>query len=371
MTRRSIRGAMAGAVLALAQFNPAAADETVSAAARQMIEDRLETIRAEEGVTAVIVGLVEGDGEPTIAAVGTSMTNVLAQPSMHFRTGAVAIGAQTTILLQLVDEGIVALDDTIDTWLPDYPEADKVTLRMLADCTSGYADYVTDPGFVAAFEADVFRDWTTEELLDVAFARGMVFEPGTGFQYAHTNYLVLGEALAKATDTTYRSLLQKRIIEPLNLGQTEIWDSPSILEPALHAYTTERGVFEDSTFWNPSWTADTGPMNADMADTMTLIRALAAGETISPESLETMRAAKTLGLGGNAPDRHFSLGMEFVGPWIQKTFSFGGYGGLAAYRPDMDVTLVVVATLGPASDPDINPAAAIFGAIAQTLAPKE
>ena len=72
---------------------------------------------------------------------------------MHFRNGAVAISYLGTVLLQLVDEGKVALDDTIEEG-PDAFASKKVTLRMLANCTSGYPDYVAVKSFVDALYKD-------------------------------------------------------------------------------------------------------------------------------------------------------------------------------------------------------------------------
>ena len=76
-----------------------------------------------------------------------------------------------TLLLIFVDEGLVTLDDTIDQWMPTLPEADKVTLRMLTNQTTGYPDFETDPGWNAAFNADPFHMFTFEERLEYAFAR--------------------------------------------------------------------------------------------------------------------------------------------------------------------------------------------------------
>jgi len=98
--------------------------------------------------------------------MGESMTGVPATVDMHFRNGAVAISYLGTVLLQLADEGKAGLDDTIDEWLPKALASDKVTLRMLANCTSGYADYVTMKSFIDAVYKDPFRSWTTEEQLD-------------------------------------------------------------------------------------------------------------------------------------------------------------------------------------------------------------
>ncbi|MEJ8571878.1 serine hydrolase domain-containing protein [Microbaculum marinum] len=360
---------VAGAVLPVA----ARADDQSNAVARDFPEasasvmDKLEALHAKYGVSALLVAIAKGDGEPVLGAAGTSMSGVPASTDMHYRMGAMAIASLTTILLQLVDENVVSLDDTIDNWLPEYPDADKVTLRMLADSSSGYADYISAPQFTDAFYEDVFYEWSDRELLDVAFEQGMQFEPGTDFLYAHTNFIVLGQALGAATGKPYETLLQDRIVDRLDLMQTKIWTTAELPDPPLHAFTTERGILEDSTYWSPSWTSYTGSLNGDLADTAKLMRAVATGETISDESLAEMKAETNVGFGPMTPDRYFGLGMEFVAPWIQKTFAFGGYGGTAGYLASEDVTLVVVITHGAKSDIDTNPSAPIFKEISSML----
>ena len=95
---------------------------------------------------AVLARVTKDTEELATVAMGESMTGVPATEEMHFRNGAVAISYLGTVLLQLVDEGTVGLDDTIDRWLPKAPASDKVTLRMLANCTSGYHDFVAVAG---------------------------------------------------------------------------------------------------------------------------------------------------------------------------------------------------------------------------------
>src|SRR5918995_6324992 len=108
------------------------AQEVRSAAERAMKDNHLK---------AVLVRVTQDGEEVATVALGESMTGVPATEEMHFRNGAVAFSYLGTVLLQLVDEGKVALDDTIDAWLSDLPSADKITLRMLANSTSGYVDY--------------------------------------------------------------------------------------------------------------------------------------------------------------------------------------------------------------------------------------
>src|SRR5690606_18841663 len=122
----------------------------------------------------------------TSRAYGTSLDGVRATTRMRFRNGAVAFAYVSTLLLKYVDQGKVSLDDTIDEWLPGLPNADRVTLKMLANQTSGYPDYERDTDWVRAFEQNPFREWTYKERVKIAFSKPVLFEPGTNWSYSHT-----------------------------------------------------------------------------------------------------------------------------------------------------------------------------------------
>src|SRR6266850_4810145 len=144
-----------------------------------------------EHLRAVIVKVTQGDKVVISQAFGESMTGVPATTAMHFRNGAVAFAYLGTLLMEFVDEHKVKLDDTIERWMPDLPQADEVTLKMLANQTSCYPDYETDPKWLDAFIADPFHIWTFEERMKYAFARPIQFEPGTNWSYSHTNFMIL------------------------------------------------------------------------------------------------------------------------------------------------------------------------------------
>ena len=125
-----------------------------------IVQDAMKT----EHLRAVIVKITQGDKVVTSQAFGESMTGVPATTAMHFRNGAVAFAYLGTLLMEFVDEHKVKLDDTIERWMPTLPEANKVTLKMLANQTSGYPDFETDPKWLAAFNADPFHIWTFDVL---------------------------------------------------------------------------------------------------------------------------------------------------------------------------------------------------------------
>src|SRR6202022_2141717 len=245
---------------------PAASTDTAKAdAVLKIVKDTM----AERHLKAVIVRVTVDGKEVLTQAVGDSMTGVPATPQMHFRNGAVAISYVSTLLLRLVDEKKVSLDDKVAKWLPDIPNADRVTLRQLAQMTSGYPDYVIgNDAFNAALYADPFHQWTTDELLAQVLSRPLLYEPGTNWNYAHTNYLILGMALEKATGQAMPTLLSDKVLAPLGLSQTANFDTPEIPSPVLHAFSSERRealkipdgtpFYEETTFWNPSWTITHG-----------------------------------------------------------------------------------------------------------------
>src|SRR5882724_2052956 len=134
---------------------------------------------AKHALKAVLAGVTIGDQPLLIKAWGESMTSVPAAPDMHFRSGSIAIAYLGTVLLQLRDKGILSVDDKLSKWFPDYPKADRITLAMLINGTSGYADYVPDKSFVQLFYADPFRHWTPDELVAIALKQPMQCDPGT------------------------------------------------------------------------------------------------------------------------------------------------------------------------------------------------
>jgi len=78
------------------------------------------------------------------------MDGVRVTTEMCFRNGAVAFAYVSILLLKYVDDGTVKLDDPIAQWEPTLPNADKVTLRMLANQTTGYPDYEAHPVWLVA-----------------------------------------------------------------------------------------------------------------------------------------------------------------------------------------------------------------------------
>ena len=344
---------------------PAASADPAQAAAVDQVVQEAMTARH---LRAVIVRVTVDGKEIITKAYGESMTGVPATVDMHFRNGAVAISYVSTLLLILVDERQVSLDDKASKWVPEIPHSDEVTLGQLAQMTSGYTDYVIgNEKFGEMLYADPFRQWTPEELLATVTSKPLLYPPGTNWNYAHTNYLILGLALERLTGKRMSDLMQEKVLGPLGLANTTDPGpgTPAIPEPALHSFTSERrsqlGIpagtpfYEESTYWNPSWTITRGAIQtSNIFDVNETAIAIGTGKLLSPESYKAMISTglrgKTTTLPGcvtcfpQSEAYSYGLGIVTTGNWLMQDPLFFGEAGAFAYLPPKKAAIALALT---------------------------
>jgi CubicO group peptidase (beta-lactamase class C family) len=314
---------------------------------------------------AVIVQVRSNGHTVYTGAFGESMTGVPATVDMHFRNGALAFTYMSTLLLEFVDQKKTTLDTKLAHYFPNLPDAGRVTLRNLAQMTSGYADYVYQPEVINGLYRDPFRQWTPEELIQIGVSKPMQFAPGTNWGYSHTNYVILGRVLEKLAGMPLADALQKHVLGPMGLTQTAAFTTPAIPPPVLHGFTSERrevlgikaGVpfYEEGTFWNPSWTTIEGAVETtDISDLCTSMEAVAAGKLLSAQSSAEQIKPSLLGFGhaqagcaachANSVAFNYGLGVINNGPWITQTLGFAGASGAVGTLPAQKLTIAVEGT---------------------------
>ncbi|WP_328928863.1 beta-lactamase family protein [Streptomyces sp. NBC_00190] len=329
---------------------------------RQQVADALKKYKLTAAMAEVWV-----DGERvSAAAAGETVTGFPATTDMRLRIGSVAIPYMTTELLKLVDEGKVTLDDKISRWRPDLPHADEITLKMLASASSGYADYVTDKAFIADLYKDPFQFWTGEERVQIAVSKPLVLPPGSGFAYSHANWVILGDIISRMRGKPLGEVMREDVLGPMGLTHTDISSRAEIPAPVLHGFDNERGVFEDATYWNPSWTmAEGAVMTGTLEDMAKSFAAIGEGKLLTPES-HKVQLTPVVKIKGNA---WFALGLPVQNTWILQNPSFAGYAGTVAYLPSKKIAIATVATQGLGSTVQ-NASSNVLEAIANHLAPE-
>jgi CubicO group peptidase (beta-lactamase class C family) len=370
------RAARALAAVITLSFAVAAAQPAVAAppnAEAQTVLSIARQVMAEQHVAGMILR-VDRDGRQVVkAALGESMTGVPATANMRFRMGSETIPYLTTILLQLQQEGRLDLDDPLAKYLPDsgVPNADKVTLRMLGHVISGYPDWIQhNPAFENVLLANPFRLWNDQELLDAAFAQPLICDPGACFHHPHTNFLLLGQVVSAVTGKPFSSLVRERIFRPLKLRHTTITRTALMPAPTLHAYGTDRGPYEDTTSWSPSWGLGKGQLMVSTIDDVQQSAKWILGAKLISKASEGELVERPPVIKTPIPELSYGLGVLLSGDWRIQNPYVNNYGGVMAYLPQERLAVSVVSTLSPyASFDGTNPSEIVLTRLAEAIAP--
>jgi D-alanyl-D-alanine carboxypeptidase len=243
-------------------------------------------------------------------------------------------------ILQLVADGKLALDDPIGKYIQGVPNGDVITIRQLAEMRSGLNDYSSV--LVPNLYKDPERQWTTQELLDLAFSQPLRFEPGAEFDYNNTNTVLLGAVLEKLSGMSRAEYVQERIARPLGLRNTSVPTSNAIPEPHGRGYGdwNPEQKLEDETDWSPSWGSAAGDMISNVEDIAKFTRALGTGKLITPET----KRDRDKGLPASTEGQGALYGLAYEihpGGWQGHNGRIHGWTTYPYYLPEKDMTIVV------------------------------
>ncbi|MEU1029125.1 serine hydrolase domain-containing protein [Streptomyces mirabilis] len=290
----------------------------------------------DDGVTGVSVRLETRRGVRTArSGVGDLGTTEPVPQNGYVRIGSTTKTFVATVLLQLVDEGRLSLDDTVDQWLPGVVrghgnDGRRVTLRRLLQHTSGLPDYIGDvvPDLSAAgYRKNRWTTYTSEQRVAFAMQHPPSFMPGSDWEYSNTNYVLIGMVIKAATGHSWEHEVRDRILRPLRLTHTVVPGNWPFL-PGPHARDYQQfepgGAMTDTTIAYLPFDGDAdGAMISTTADTNKFFRALVRGEILAPAQLaEMQRTVEVPADHGAPPGTRDGLGLD----WTPLSCG-GGYWG--------------------------------------------
>jgi D-alanyl-D-alanine carboxypeptidase len=259
----------------------------------------------------------------------------------------------TAAAMILVDEGKIGLDDPVSKYLPEVPNGDNITIRMLLEMRSGLYNFTTDPALLARINAEPDKALQRSDFLAVSFAHPPNFPPGQAFEYSNTNYVVAGLIIEKVTGRSYADELQARIFDPLNLRDT-VYPAPadtSIPSPHPQGYdydisaspaqieAAQRGEVmpEDVTGVNFPGGAD-GKAISTANDLARYTEALVDGRLLSPQmQRERIASIKPVDFVYDG----YGLALTKDGPWLGHGGVITGFETYIGRDPEERNTVVV------------------------------
>jgi D-alanyl-D-alanine carboxypeptidase len=275
-----------------------------------------------------------------------------------FKIASIAKTVTATVVLQLVEEGKLGLDDTLEKVLDtSLVELDTVhvfegvsygrsiTIRQLLGHTTGIADYMEDPRFIPFLVEHPDQQWSPEIILDTYYEWDVntraAFPPGGGFNYADPNYVLLAMIIEHVTGSTLAEQYRKRIFKPLGMDNSylEYYEDARGSDRLSHAFF---GAMDISTSINTSFDWGGGGVVSTCEELNVFFRALLDGKLFTKDdTLQEMLAAADAGLGGE----EYDYGLGIMKRVIEGAV-FYGHGGAydcdLFYSPDAGISVCTV-----------------------------
>lgn len=233
---------------------------------------------------------VAKDGKPLYSrAIGYSqITGAEKKPATtasRYRVGSIAKMFTAAMVFQLVDEGKLKLNDTLDKFFPQVPNAGKITIEHILAHRSGIHDFIKEPGF---------RAWslsprTNAETLAFIVRGKPDFDPGEKRSYSNAGYVILGFVVEKLTGKPYAEALKQRITKRLELNDTySATGKIDARKKESFSYSYAGGWKQDEEI-DLSSSGGAGSIVSTPSDLAKFMQALFDGKVISTASLDKMK----------------------------------------------------------------------------------
>jgi CubicO group peptidase (beta-lactamase class C family) len=250
----------------------------------------------------------------------------------RFRLGLLTEPFTATAVLQLRDEGLLRLDDTIDRWLPELRHSNQITVRDLLSHRSGIPNYTSSPSF---------PQWKAEPHdTDTMVARlaklPLEFSPGSATAPSNSNYYLLGAIIERITGESYGAHMAEHVFRPAGMAQTGFGDAWETGEQAQGNVWSDEETLEPPAPIDMSTFGAAGGLVSSPADLLAWDRALREGKLLAPDSVDEM---------GTPSEDGYGFGWLVTRAYGQPLLSFPG--AIDGYSGSMlrflgDETLVVV-----------------------------
>ncbi|WP_141578549.1 serine hydrolase [Actinomadura sp. WMMA1423] len=307
--RNAVRAtAVVLALAATASAVPAQADGPTRL--RQVVE----RLSGPDGAPGALARFDDRHGRRTATGgVADIRTGAPVDPRSRFRIGSLTKPFVATVVLQLAGEGRVELDAPVERYLPGVVRGaagdGEITVRQLLQHTSGLPDVLK---YMSPLEIlnDPLRHWEARDLVDIALPHRREFEPGRGWGYSNTNYLLAGMVIERVTGHPYGQEIRRRVIRPLGLHDTSVpTDAPDIPGPHPHGYVRPESELVDITLLNPTVGGAAGGMISSASDLDRFMAALLRGRLLRPAQMREMLTPRST---GRASGSKYGLGLEWI-----------------------------------------------------------
>ena len=254
-------------------------------------------------------------------------------------------------IMQLMEDGKINLDDTIDKYFPKFKYANQITVRELLQMRSGLVDYLNavelyfkdeeslkilnDYREKAYFDEYVSDSrWTADIILNNLYLSELQFEPGQAYDYCNTNYYLLGLIIEQASGVSYEDYIKENIFKPCGMKISSM--SAEDTDAKGHG-----SVESGEIVVNAKFTFAAGNIYTNVYDLLRWERMLHTGKLLSQESYNEMITP--------SEDSGYGFGLIISDGIIRHSGVIDGFNSYTEYDSAKDITIIILENYDPST----------------------
>ncbi len=251
--------------------------------------------------------------------------------------------ATTPAVMKLLDEGRISLQDPLSRWFPEFKGSDRenATILHLLTHTSGLTDF------------EMSTEQTMETAIHKAAAERNGHSPGSSFNYADINFILLGELVHRVSGKTLNAYCSEEIFAPLITPETMFLPTPDLMSRIAPTLGVNSGTVQDRNSRRLGSVAGHAGLFSSAHDLARFARLMLAGGTIDGRRILSERAVEQMtspflcsndtvvrGLGW---DMHSGFSSPKGRLFSEASFGHTGYSGSSIWiDPKRDLFVVLL-----------------------------
>ena len=275
------------------------------------------------------------------------------RPEHAFRIGSVAKILTALAVLRFLEGARLPVRTSLGRFVPEFPDADLLSLHHLLSNTSGIADYFT------LEDASVWwgRPHTLAELARRIAEAPRLFRPGERSGYSNANWTLLAAALERATERPFAEALTELVLEPLGLVHTTVAADSPLVAGSVSGYRLGDDGLRPAAHIDLSVEVGAGGVYSTVDDLFRLKDAFMRSDFLTPETRARMTTPVTTPVTDDAATGYgygLMTGRRFGRAWLGHSGGTFGFSSFLTHYPDEDVTVIVLSNLEDGSSADLE-----------------
>ncbi|MDJ0706800.1 MAG: serine hydrolase [Leptolyngbyaceae cyanobacterium MO_188.B28] len=279
-------------------------------------------------------------------------------PQTRFRLASVTKQFTAAAILQFQDRGLLDVQAPISTYLPDYPNGDRITAHHLMTHTSGVINYNKLPGYSEWRKLPTTLDDLIARFKDLP----LEFEPGEQYRYSNSGYELLTQLIETISGQSYADYLKENLLGPLGMENTGYEDPIAVINGMASGYRLTDDGYQRAQHYDMSVALGSGGLYSTVEDlarwNQFLFGSGGRDETIlSNEAIAAMISPHVEVDPIDDHDIFYGYGLyisnDAEDPFITHRGALYGFRSFLRFHPNQNLTIAVLCNLETADLPRI------------------